>query len=196
MKLQCPKCNTINIQTAQFCNGCGIEFVFDSNMPVNNRSSNNFYKYLTAGLISFLLTVFAVYVIASPYSSLWSMKSAAENKDAETFSSYIDFPKLRENLKAELNAKMLENVAKDDGLKDNPFSGLALAAAPMMINNMVDAFVSPQGIEKLFKNATLTEQDLDIKNPADSLKPNNYQKLNNINKLSIHKSIRGYEQIR
>jgi hypothetical protein len=103
------------------------------------------------------------------------MKSAAENKDAETFSFYIDFPKLRENLKAELNAEMLENLAEDENLKDNPFSGLALAAAPMLINNMVDAFVSPQGIEKLFKNRAVTEQDTKIQNPVDSLNPQNFQ---------------------
>lgn len=80
---------------------------------------------------------------ATPYYSIWSMKTAAQNRDAEKFCSFIDLPLLRENLKAELNAKMLYEMGKDQKLKDNPFAGLAAIAAPAMINNMIDGYLTP-----------------------------------------------------
>lgn len=88
---------------------------------------------------------------ATPYYAIWCMRSAAQNRDAAKFCSYIDFPLLRENLKGELNAKMLYEMGKNQNLKDNPFSGLAALAGPAMINNMVDGYVTPAAIERAFK---------------------------------------------
>jgi Protein of unknown function (DUF2939) len=107
----------------------------------------NIWKVLTITLFTALLIVG---FFSTPYIAIWRMKSAALGKDAKTFSSYIDFPVFKENLKSEMNAQMLVNVAKDQKLKENPFSGLALTVAPAIINNMIDGFVSSAGIEKLF----------------------------------------------
>jgi Protein of unknown function (DUF2939) len=107
----------------------------------------NIWKVLTITLLAFIVIV-GFY--STPYISTWKMKNAAIEKDGKTFASYIDFPVFKENLKSELNAQMLVNSAKDEKLKDNPFSGLAMTIAPAIINNMIDGFVSPAGIEKLF----------------------------------------------
>lgn len=102
-------------------------------------------------LLGAVVAVIAVGLWGSPYFAIWNMKRAAQNRDAATFCAYIDFPLLRDNLKAELNAKMLFEMNKDEKLKGNPFSGLAALAGPAMINNMIDGYVTPAAIERAFK---------------------------------------------
>lgn len=99
---------------------------------------------------------------ATPYYALWSMKSAAENKDAQKFCSFIDFPVLRENLKAELSAKVLFDMKNNEEMKNNPFAGLATVAAPAMINNMIDGYVTPAAIERAFKQDTIPNKEKNI----------------------------------
>ena len=57
---------------------------------------------------------------------------------------------------------MLFEMQKDDKLKNNPFAGLATAAAPTMINNMIDGFVTPAAIERGFKQETPSEKDKNV----------------------------------
>ena len=103
------------------------------------------------GLGAVFAIVIAVWFYFTPYLALMGMRSAAQNRDAKTFCTYIDFPVLRDNLKSELNTKMLAEMNKDQRLRDNPFSGLALVMGPAIINNMIDGYVSPAGVERLFK---------------------------------------------
>lgn len=98
------------------------------------------------------LLLLGAWFAITPYLAMWNMRAAAVDRDAQTFSSYIDFPVFKENLKSELNAKMLFEMSKDQKMKDNPFSGLAFAAGPTIVNNMVDAYISPAAIERLFKS--------------------------------------------
>ena len=112
------------------------------------RASWKLLSLLLAGLFSIALVV---WFILTPFITLWSMRNAAYNRDATTFCSYIDFPVFRENLKAELNARMLFELNKDEKLKSNPFSGLATLAGPAIINSMVDGYVTPAAIERMFR---------------------------------------------
>lgn len=120
----------------------------------------NYWKIATAALISVLIVGLGVWFYLTPYLSLYSMRSAALNRDAKEFCAYIDFPVLKDNLKSELNAKMLSNMSKDQNSHDNPFSGIATMMAPAIINNMVDGFVSPAAIERLFKGEFNQNQQL------------------------------------
>lgn len=113
-------------------------------------------------VVVLIVGILAVALFATPYYALWGMKSAAERRDAQTFCSFIDFPVLRENLKAELNAKALFDMQRDEKLKNNPFAGFATAAAPTIINNIVDGYVTPAAIERGFKQEALTQKDKNI----------------------------------
>ena len=120
--------------------------MFESYTPSNRRNPRFwFYAFLALCPTSLLF----VYMAAAPILTVWDMSDAAQEKDGTRFASYIDFPKFKENLKAELNATVAEKMAKDSGMKDNPFSGLGMLLAPTLINNMVDAFVTPAGIERM-----------------------------------------------
>ena len=92
----------------------------------------------------------AVIVIAS--STLWyfespawtlkGMKDAAQSHDADALNAYIDYPALRESLKAELMARMMAEARKDK----SGFGALGLAVGSAMMGPMIDALVSPPGM--------------------------------------------------
>ncbi len=89
------------------------------------------------------------WIVAAPYITVYQMKSAAESRDGEALSEHIDFPSVRQSLKDQMNAMFLKEMAQDKEMKDNPFAALGTAFAGMMVNKMVDAFVTPAGITQM-----------------------------------------------
>lgn len=84
-------------------------------------------------------------VAASPYITLYQMKSAMQNSDGEAFSKHVDFPTLRENFKGQLMALMNKEMSTPD-MTGNPMAALGQAMAVALINPMIDAMVSPAGM--------------------------------------------------
>jgi hypothetical protein len=80
------------------------------------------------------------------------MKKAAEAKDADTLSSYVDFPSYRESLKANYNAQLTSELAKSK--RGNSFNALATSLAVTLINPMVDALVMPESLAMLMRGET------------------------------------------
>lgn len=102
-------------------------------------------RWLLLGVAVFIVSSLAWY-LGSPAYTLSKMKAASEANDAEALATYIDFPALREDLKADLLAQMMVEVQKDK----SPFSGFAMAIGPAMVGSMVDGFVTPAGIKAAF----------------------------------------------
>lgn len=92
---------------------------------------------------------FAIYVVAAPYITVFQMKSAAESHDGEALSEHIEFPSVRQSLKDQMNAMFAKKMAEDEDMKDNPFAALGAAFAGMMVDKMVDSYVTPAGITQL-----------------------------------------------
>jgi hypothetical protein len=102
-------------------------------------------KWIALG-VGLLVAAAVGWYFASPWYTLRQMKSAAEASNSEALSTYIDFPALREDLKADLLASMMAEVPKDN----SPFSGFAMALAPAIVGGMVDGFVTPAGLKAMF----------------------------------------------
>jgi hypothetical protein len=83
---------------------------------------------------------------ASPAYTLSRMKAAAESNDADAISTYIDYPSLREDMKADLMAQMMVEAEKDT----SGFGGLGMAFGAAMIGPMIDGMVSPAGMKAAF----------------------------------------------
>lgn len=75
----------------------------------------------------------------SPAWTLKGMKDAAQSHDADALNAYIDYPALRESLKAELMAKMMAEAQKDR----SGFGALGAAFGSAMMGPMIDGLVSP-----------------------------------------------------
>lgn len=85
----------------------------------------------------------------TPYWAVANMKAAAENRDAEALSEYVDFPSLKESLKANFNAMMASEVSKN--MSDNPFGAFGAALASAFINPMIDNLVTPESLAMMMK---------------------------------------------
>lgn len=88
------------------------------------------------------------YVAASPYITVYQIKSAAEKKDGGALSEYIDFVSLRQNFKDQMNAMFMREMDSQE-MDDNPFAMLGVAFAGMMVDRAVETYVTPAGITQL-----------------------------------------------
>ncbi len=99
--------------------------------------------------ISIVFVAFSTWFYLTPYLAINGMKSAAETKDAAKLSGYVNFPALKESLKASFNAKLASEVTKErDG---NPYAAFGAALAAAFINPMIDALVTPESLAMMMK---------------------------------------------
>lgn len=87
----------------------------------------------------FLLLVYG----ASPYFSFWRFTTALRSGDSTALSSRMDFPAIRASLKKQLVARFARGTTTHKW-----WSNLG----PTLIDAMVDAYVTPEGIAALISN--------------------------------------------
>ncbi|MFD1709866.1 DUF2939 domain-containing protein [Ottowia sp. GY511] len=102
------------------------------------------------GAVAFLLLAFGVLLYASPYLTLRSIGKAVERQDAEAVSAYVDFPALRDSVKAQVLARM--QPGPDQAGADNSLGGIGRMLATGVVNQLTDALVSPAGLMVMLKN--------------------------------------------
>lgn len=87
------------------------------------------------------------YVAAGPFVTINDIRSAIKQGDSEALSSSVDFPVLRSNLKEQLNALMVKELASE--IDDNPFAALGMAVTAKLTDGIVETFVTPYGLAHL-----------------------------------------------
>jgi hypothetical protein len=105
---------------------------------------------LKTGIAGALVAAASVWFYSTPYLAVHSMRAAVDAKDAPKLSRYIDFPAVRESVKATLNAKMMSQMAKINK-SESPFAGIGAAFAMAMVGPMVDAMITPEGMAMMMK---------------------------------------------
>lgn len=78
-----------------------------------------------------------------PYIAMKQMRTAAEQRDADSFNDHVDYSKVRESLKGQLAAMMAEKLGSEGGASGG-FEGLGAALGLALINPMIDAMVRPE----------------------------------------------------
>ncbi len=91
---------------------------------------------------------------ASPQMTLKGMRDAAAANDADKLSGYIDYEALKTDLKSDLRRSVMTEVKKDD---DSGMGALGAAFAMALLDPLVDAMMSPEGMEAMF-NAKRAEE--------------------------------------
>jgi type VI secretion system VasI family protein len=89
----------------------------------------------------------AVVWFVQPYFAVYGIARAINSGDTVKLDQQVDWPSVRQGIKDDLNAVFARE--SKDRLKDNPFAGLALTLVPAMINNAVDAYVTPSNFGAL-----------------------------------------------
>lgn len=87
---------------------------------------------------------------ASPYLALHNIAKAIEKQDAETVAEYVDFPALRESVKAQMQSKLQAQMQKPE-MQNNPFATFGQALAMGVVNQATDTLVSPTGVMLMLK---------------------------------------------
>jgi hypothetical protein len=113
-----------------------------------------------SALVAFILVILAVaaYWYWSPFLAIREMQTAAQAKDADTFNTHVDYPRLRESLKGQFSAMMAEQMASRQDSK-NPFAALGTMLGMTMADRLVDAMVRPEVIMRGMENGKFALRD-------------------------------------
>ena len=106
------------------------------------------------GSIVALVIAIVGYLYASPYLVLNSIKTAAQNGESEKVSQYIDYPSVRQSFKDQMNAMMLKEVQKQE---NDGFAALGAMLASAMVDKMIDAVVTPEGMTLMLQGKDLKQ---------------------------------------
>lgn len=101
-------------------------------------------------LFPFILFLCGVgYLFAAPYITAYQIKIAADNQDGEALARHVDFPVLQKNLKDQLNEKFKKKAAQTS--ESDPIGSMGMIFGGMVVEKMVDSYVTPKGIAALMK---------------------------------------------
>jgi Protein of unknown function (DUF2939) len=92
-----------------------------------------------------IIGLFSSWFYFSPYLTVQGIQKAASEKDTQEISKHIDYPALRENIKAQIQTQLQKEMAKQVQ-SSNPFAAFGMAFAQSMVEPMVNTIVSPGAI--------------------------------------------------
>ncbi len=110
-------------------------------------------KSLIVSLVAGIVVLFGIAWAAAPVLAAQALIRAAKAGDERKIEALVDFPALRESLKAELNAELMARMGRDPRLADSGLGGLGLMLAPMILSGAVDAVVTPQVVARMVTTA-------------------------------------------
>jgi hypothetical protein len=104
-----------------------------------------------------LLAVLGIWFYLTPYQAYSGMTKAAENRDAIALANYVNFPALKESVKANLNAEFSAEIARQSA--GDPAAALGAAFASALINPMVEALITPDSLTTMVRNGVPPSAD-------------------------------------
>jgi len=104
-------------------------------------------NHLTAIAAALAIVLLGAALYFGPHWTVYRMRQAIVARDAQALVSHVDFPALRESLKAQLMLKLAGSGAGGgDGQKQNPFAALGQAFAAGLVGQLIDGIVTPDGV--------------------------------------------------
>lgn len=143
----CPECGGSLSVEAKACIHCGH--------PMRTATPRRVGVKWLAVLVALLGIG---YVAAGPYLTVYELRVAAKKHDASALSEYVDFPSVRQSLKDQANGAFLKEMASNGDVKGNPFGALATAFAGTLIDKMVDAYMTPEGLIALMSGEKVIQR--------------------------------------
>ena len=104
-------------------------------------------RYILAGMVVLLLAFGAGWYFVSPWWTVREMVEAAKTGDADGLAANVNFPALKADLKAELDARLSVEARRDR----SPQAQFGIALARSRMDKVVDAFISPGALAATFK---------------------------------------------
>ncbi|KAF1687774.1 hypothetical protein B1992_03745 [Pseudoxanthomonas broegbernensis] len=102
------------------------------------------------GVVALLLALaLAAWIAAGPWLAVRGIERALERRDASALQRHVDFPRLRANLKAQLDDRLVRAAGEDTAA--SPLGALALVALGGAGGMAVDTLATPAGIAALLQ---------------------------------------------
>lgn len=123
-------------------------------------------KRIGIALAAIILAVSGWYY-ASPQLALKGMRDAAAANDADKLSGYIDYEALKTDLKSDLRRSVMKEAQREES---SGMGALGVAFAMALLDPLVDAMVSPEGVEAMF-DAKRAEEEKSSKPSLSAVAP-------------------------
>jgi hypothetical protein len=102
------------------------------------------FTLIVIGAVALLLLY-----VASPYFSLWRFGEALQAHDMNALAARVDFQKVRGSLKKQIRDHFFGVL---DRKKNDPVAQLLTSAEPSVLDRLIDAYVTPDGLATIISN--------------------------------------------
>lgn len=110
-------------------------------------------KSLIVGVAAGAVALFGIAWAAAPVLTAQALVRAAKAGDERKLEQLVDFPSLRDSLKTELNAELMERMSRDPRVAESGLGGLGMMLAPMILSGAVDTLVTPEVVADMVRTA-------------------------------------------
>lgn len=93
------------------------------------------------------------WIAAGPFMTIHAIGEAIQAQDSAALSRHVDFPLLRQNLRAQVEDALARRMGPD--LLDSPLAGVAMGMANQAAGGLVDAVATPAGIGAILEGRGL-----------------------------------------
>lgn len=111
-------------------------------------------RVIIAGIVAVLVLLLG-YVVATPYITVSQMQAAAEARDGQALSEYIDFVAVRQSLNTQLTAMLTDQMTQSTD--DDAMGLLGAAFGSKIIELLLDAIVTPAGLVAVLNGDSMTD---------------------------------------
>ncbi|MFC3816084.1 DUF2939 domain-containing protein [Lysobacter sp. GCM10012299] len=108
-------------------------------------------KWLALALLALLALL--GWIAAGPFITIHSIREAIKAQDSAALSRHVDFPLLRQSLRAQVEDALARRLGPD--MLDSPLGGLAVGMANQAAGGLVDAVATPAGIGAILEGRGL-----------------------------------------
>ncbi|WP_408586569.1 DUF2939 domain-containing protein [Novosphingobium sp.] len=109
---------------------------------------------------------FAAWFSLSPGLAMTGLRDAVKEANKQELEERVDFPKVRDSLKAQFKAKMASEMAKEAQGEQSGFAALGAMIAMSMVDGLIDGLITPDGMKALIENGRFKRQDEAASAPA------------------------------
>jgi hypothetical protein len=117
---------------------------------------------LWAGVAIGAVLLALIWYVISPFQAFASLAEAARVGDRGKLEALVDFPAVRQSLKQQLNTRLSTALSSDRALSQGPFGALGALLGPTVVDQVVDAAVTPDGVAAIVRSGRAPLADVAV----------------------------------
>ena len=102
-----------------------------------------------------LVVLAGAWLWGSPYLTLSQLKRAADARDFTTLSAHVDYARVRHSLHGQVDSRLAPRAERTA----DPLAGLGRALARRLSDPIIDAIVTPEGMQAVFASTPTGKAD-------------------------------------